>query len=515
MTIPQVQIPPLREDIAVKRYGGKYCVEDRVRMVRVPIDGLTLKVMEVLAEGPAFPEPLVEALEAPRAEVFKRVALLDGQHLLQSPRAAEQLAIHAAAAPLWPADQLSEAPLRYPAELRHGCVACGACCHGTDVGPLKPDDIDRIKQIDWSPHLPQGVSADDWLDEVDHPAGPITLVGMRHGRCVFLGDDKLCVIHKVAGAHHKPTICRQFPYTFTRTPSGVDVSLSMECRSWLKAKRNGAPLEQDEATIRALIAEGGPVLDLPAVVSLWSGVDLTGEAWQALRGDLLEGVRVATTVAGVVEALTAPVVAAFDEAHEVPVGYLARGAWGLPAAVGDEDPVATFLAGCRRVGGALSSGLEALAVGFDEADRHDEADRTRRVRWMLVALLSGRRVDDLVPFAHGVEIWRDLALASLYAHEPARQRDVMTGVSRLVLRILAGHLGSGMLAQAALRGRVLQQDVVDSMVVLTKMLRGSAFVRLLNGLRDELVALMVYNGGAFVAGATPRLPHVRLHIDNR
>ncbi len=138
MSTTPVTIPPLREDFAVKRYSGRYYVEDAVRRLRVPIDPLTLQVMEILAEGPAIPEPLVEALEVPADEVYQRVALLAEHLLLDTRRAEAQRQIHldAASEPLWPTDTLPDAPLRYPAELQHGCVACGACCHGTDVGPL-------------------------------------------------------------------------------------------------------------------------------------------------------------------------------------------------------------------------------------------------------------------------------------------------------------------------------------------------------------------------------------------
>lgn len=517
MRTPATVVPAFRDDLAVKRYGDKIVVEDALRRLRVPIDGLTLSVIQALADGPQAPETLTQALSAPRTELWRRVALLNAHGLLETPRAAAQCALHAHAeeAAPWPKDQLGEAPLHFPGGLQHGCVACGACCHGTDVGPLKPDDIAKVQEIDWSPHLPGDVDREDWLAEVETPDGrTVTLMGMRHGRCVFLDDDKLCVIHKVAGADQKPTICRQFPYTFTRTPDGIDVSFSMECRSWWQARLNGRPPAEDEAGIRALVLEGGPVVDLPPVVAVWTGVDCDYAAWSALRAELIAGVTAAPDVAAMVAALVVPTRALFerlvasDDESEL---FAERAAWGVPEA---PAPSAMAIFGRQReaLRTRLSEGLAGLARGFHAAGRGDEGDRTERLRWGLDALLSGRQVGDLLRLPHEVEIWRDMLLAALYAHDPARRDDLLAGISHLVIRVLAGQLLAGLLAQVGLRGRTSEQDVVDSMVLLTKMLRGSAFSQLLARARGELVGLFVWNAEAFSTGATPRAPHPKLDI---
>ncbi|TNF37171.1 MAG: YkgJ family cysteine cluster protein, partial [Deltaproteobacteria bacterium] len=283
MRTPSTTVPPLREDVTAKKFGGRLVVEDPVRRVRVPVDALTIAVMQELADGPSVPSALVEAIGAPRVELWRRVSLLNAHQLLETPRALAQCQLHRDAAAAPPPVDAATAPLTWPAGLRHGCVASGGCCHGTDVGPLKADDIAKIKAIDWSPYLPDDVHPDDWLVETTAPNGEVvTLLGMRHGRCVFLDSDKLCVVHKVAGSAQKPTICRQFPYTFTRTPRGVDVSYAMECRAWHRARLGGPEPGADEATARTYLAEGGPLLELPAPVPLWAGVDLATEGWLAL-----------------------------------------------------------------------------------------------------------------------------------------------------------------------------------------------------------------------------------------
>ena len=517
MRTPQTTVPPLREEVSAKKFGGRLVAEDPVRRVRVPIDSKTVAIMQALADGPATPDALVEALGESRFDVWQRVRLLNTHLLLETPRSATQCAIHVAAASAAAPVDPATAPLSYPVGLRHGCVASGGCCHGTDVGPLKPDDIAKVREIDWTPHLPDDVSSDDWLIETVDPNGaPVTLLGMRHGRCVFLASDRLCIIHKVAGAQQKPTICRQFPYTFTRTPRGVDVSFAMECRAWDRARLSGSEPAADEATARRYLAEGGPLVELPSPVPLWPGIDLGVDAWDALRSELIAGVRAAVDVAGLALALAAPTLRLFALHHAEARAdelFATREAWSLvePDAA-SQDAVHGFFTTCRAVVAKLEPGLAAIREDQLRGGRPEEADRTERVRSLLIDFFGGRRVDDLLRAPAETDIWRDMVLASLYAHEPARRDYVLYGVAHLVLRLLAGQLLAGLLAQTSLRGRTSDQDAVDSVVLLTKMLRGSAFVSLLRGLRRELVELLVDNVEVFARGEAPRLPHPQLEI---
>lgn len=508
-------VPPLREDIKARKLGGRIVIEDAARRVRVPIDELGLAVMEVLSDGPAYPDDLAEAIEAPRVELQRRVALLNRHNLLETPRAADQLRVHVEAAATSEAAvrSIEAAPLRFQARLSHGCVACGGCCHGTDVGPLKDDDVAKIRAIDWRPHLPADVSPDDWIDEVPAERSPtklpIRLMGMRHGRCVFLGDDKLCVIHKHHGAEQKPTICRQFPYTFTRTPTGIDVSFSTECRAWWKARNNAVPPPEDPAQlaqIRALLAEGAPVLSLPVPIALAEGVDIDLPTWEELRAQMIAGLEAADSEAGLVRAVIEPVRRALDalaEGYRESELFATRDAWNVPEPDA-EDQTARFFATVARLKGALCQGLAAIADGMAADDRRDEADRTRRLAWGLGELLTGRRIDDLVPFAHAVAVWRDLAVASLQAHEPARKGDLLFGLATLVMKLGLGPMLAGLSAQTALRGRVHEQEVVDAMVLVTKLARGSAFERLLAAQRRDLVTVFFCDALTLMEGAAPR-----------
>jgi len=507
-------VPPLRPDIRPKKLtttaGPRLVAEDPVQRVRVPIDELTLEIMECLADGPMTQDDLAAELGAPRVELQRRVRLLNRQLLLETPRAATMITL-AESAPAHETSPPQGLPLRYPRELRHGCVACGACCHGTDVGPLRAEDVDKIMAIDWSPHLPADVSRDDWITEVHAgtivpgASGTVRLTGHRHGRCVFLGPDKLCVIHKVAGMAQKPTICQQFPYTFTRTPDGIDVSFSMECRAWWTAKQAGAPVERDEATIRALLANGAPVLVLPVPVPVMEGLALDREGWEAIRAASLAAIDAAADLPALVQAVVAPARAAIErimagfQPSEV---FAERAAWGIPDAA-PVDQIERFFAAVRRLADQLREGLAQIADGMRGRGRPEEADRLRRLGWATEALLEGRRADDLLRFPHEHEIWQDMCRAAFQAHEPARRGGLVQGLATLALRLMSGHLLSGLLAQAGMRGRTSEQDATDAMVLVTKSWRGTALHRLLHSAREDLADVAFWNAEVLSAGAAP------------
>ncbi|MCC6620870.1 MAG: YkgJ family cysteine cluster protein [Deltaproteobacteria bacterium] len=510
-------VPPLRPDVRPRKIqtaaGPRLVVDDPAQKIRVPIDELTLEVMECLAEGAMEQDDLAAELGAPRVELQRRVRILARSLLLETPRAAAMLELaRAADHDPSPAIAPEAAPLRFAADLRHGCVACGACCHGTDVGPLSDDDVARVMAIDWAPHLPADVRREDWLVEVPAsaikagaPEMPVRLMGHRHGRCVFLGADKLCVIHKAHGAATKPTICRQFPYTFTRTPAGIDVSFSMECRAWWTAKQAGRPPEEDEATIRALLAERAPVLALPVPVPVMDGLAWDVAGWEVVRAATLDAIGRAADLPALVRALVEPAKSSIEGVMQgfAPSEVFAeRAAWGIP----DPDPSdqsARFFAVVARLAQALAEGLAQIAAGMKARARYEEADRVQRLAWATAALLEGRRADDALRFAHEHEIWQDMCRAAFQAHEPVRRGGLVQGIATLVLRLASGHLLSGLLASTALRGRTSEQDATDAMVLVTKMWRGTAFERLLQAVRHDLADVFFWNAGVLAYGGAP------------
>ena len=89
------------------------------------------------------------------------------------------------------------------------------------MGPVMPDIFEGLK-----PHMEEledltgthkglffkvaaGSSPDSGAHMLCHSSG---------GSCVFLDDERRCIIHATIAAEAKPRICRLFPYQFTETP---------------------------------------------------------------------------------------------------------------------------------------------------------------------------------------------------------------------------------------------------------------------------------------------------------
>ena len=518
-------MPGLRDAVRARRYSGRIFAEDPVRRVRVPVDALGLATLQALGDGARAVPDLIDELKtevgAGAADVHARVRLFELHGLLDTDHARVQEAVTAAAPPLLPREGLAEAPLRAPGDLVHGCVACGSCCMGTDIGPLTDADLARLEGASdehrWGDVLPRGV--EDYRTPVRYEGHTITLMARTHDRCVFLDEDKLCLVHKVAGAATKPTICRQFPYTFTRTPDGVDVSFSMECRAWHRARAAGRPIAEQEASLRVLLREGGPVLDLPSPVPAGPGTDWPMERWMGARAEAIDAVTRAQDLGSLVLGLVEPFRRRARADHERRAAaravWLDPALWGLPATtVGTEGQVAraegeaaaaervdaaraTLLGGpASQPPGRLREGLQALGSRYDDRGDTVNAARVRAVQEALQAVVAGPAggpLGEIVSHTEALSLRRDAVLASLYGHEPARQGDLRTGVALLVARTLAGKRASQAAARRSLRVRTEQQDVVDSVVLLTKMLRGTVVHGLLSRtLADPLRTLFFW-----------------------
>ncbi len=115
----------------------------------------------------------------------------------------------------------------------HTCEGCGRSCEGHYVGPLSREEITRIEGV-W----PEVQAADPSLDALkpmirinnpDYEAEGEVYLAQRQGRCIFLGEDRLCVLHARYGAAMKPTICRLFPYVRVMTEEGPRLGVNTAC----------------------------------------------------------------------------------------------------------------------------------------------------------------------------------------------------------------------------------------------------------------------------------------------
>src|SRR5262249_20829073 len=138
---------------------------------------------------------------------------------------------------------------------------------------------------------------------------------------------------------------------------------------------------------------------------------------------MLAGLAKAQSVGALAMALIEPVRNALDalgEGYRESELFATRAAFSVPEADPIDQPT-RFFQTLGRLKTALTEGIGAIARSMREADKRDEADRAERLAWGLEELLGGRAVDDVIPFAHALDVWRDLAQASVQAHEPARK----------------------------------------------------------------------------------------------
>lgn len=114
--------------------------------------------------------------------------------------------------------------------VRHRCTASGMCCEGHLICVSKSEAA-SVRKL-----APQLVAYDPNVPQID----PVTVIEdageeselaltMVDGHCLFLGDDRLCMIHKHLGAEAKPLICRLFPLRVVNTEEGFRVGITSRC----------------------------------------------------------------------------------------------------------------------------------------------------------------------------------------------------------------------------------------------------------------------------------------------
>lgn len=84
---------------------------------------------------------------------------------------------------------------------------------------------------------------------VEHP---IEDGGLRFedGRCVFLGDDLLCEIHRRFGGETKPIRCQQFPFVAVQAEDTLRAGIDPACGTAWKTWRDGPVLEVGDVVLR-------------------------------------------------------------------------------------------------------------------------------------------------------------------------------------------------------------------------------------------------------------------------
>jgi len=161
-----------------------------------------------------------------------------------------------------PSSPLRLAALGVP---RHTCNHCSACCSSFRVGPLLPEDVDRVKAA-----LPTVAEAfpDHPLDDVfvteKHRERDAVFLRKRDGFCTFFKPGHGCVIHASAGSEEKPLVCQLFPLQLIRTEESVRIAVRPTCLSDHRMWEDGDPVPGE--FISRVVAHKYGVLDRPLPV---------------------------------------------------------------------------------------------------------------------------------------------------------------------------------------------------------------------------------------------------------
>jgi Fe-S-cluster containining protein len=168
------------------------------------------------------------------------------------------------------------------------CQNSGACCRNDWLIGVDDASHERLRGVDWHA-IDRTLGPGEKFARLAAPlpgGERMTFSRQRTGGCVFLASDERCSIHRHLGANAKPQVCREFPYSFVRTPDGVAVGVSFACTA-VRAHQ-GRPLVQQEDEIAGVLAGSTRVGTLPDPIVLYSSVDISWEQYRSIEAALLD-----------------------------------------------------------------------------------------------------------------------------------------------------------------------------------------------------------------------------------
>jgi hypothetical protein len=98
----------------------------------------------------------------------------------------------------------------------------------------------------------------------------------------------------------------------------------------------------------------------------------------------------------------------------------------------------------------------------------------------------------------------DLLVSALFGKEALRRSDLRYGLARIGMRAWFTLSGACQRAKEACRTHVVTQDVIDSMVTMSKMLRERAVEEFLDEFKSSIISAFLTNLGVFTKTTPPR-----------
>lgn len=527
MDTTDIQLPAIRQDVTVVQTGHPrfpWALVCEQLDTQLGLDPIGRIVVEALSEPRGALEVLGIAHAQGEDRLDPRLLRRHVMHLAKNGFLEGARAEAARSSLKWSAEvgaELASMPLRYEPGLRHACQACGSCCSATDVGPIPDAVAETILAHDWTGEVDGLEKNEDVFRFGNHGGQNVRLMQMRNDQCVFLDDDKLCVIHKTIGFDKKPTPCRQFPYVFADQGGEVTVSLSMECRAYWRAKQAAPPTESAELDLRELLKTGAPVHQLPAVVFVDAGLVVDRAAYLAFETAVRAAVRaddgdesVMAPLARYGQAVNAGLTELYADVM-LDETYCDAQRWSAVFGTATPEPDAweQFLA---QLGKFTTQAVEFTAEGRDVAAERKLPWLSQRFEVLRRAFEVAGGSLDASSFrfkdpAATAEILQDVIVSALFSKEIVRRSSLRAGLGLVGLRALLTLSGACDRAKQACRVEVTVQDVIDSMVTISKVTREAAILDFLSGLETSLFTLFATNLGTFAQHAPPRLHGPGVH----
>ena len=136
-------------------------------------------------------------------------------------------------------------------QIRHKCLPnCGKCCESRFLGPLDDEYLKR------APDLHKRLSEIYPELQNKNPYATVEFNGQElkvmsiteQGACIYLGNDRLCRMHKHFGLSVKAIACRYYPITQVQTEDSLRIGVTSRCQNSHKTFNNGEIISPADLT---------------------------------------------------------------------------------------------------------------------------------------------------------------------------------------------------------------------------------------------------------------------------
>ena len=139
--------------------------------------------------------------------------------------------------------------LFYYHDQRWTCSGCGQCCKVWDV-PITFEEKNSIEKLDIPGY--DFKTVEYFIENKRNKK--IYFIKKIDDKCIFQGDDELCIIHKLYGEPAKPLACRMFPIQLSLWNDGTNsVSFRQQCLA--VSENQGKGITKQLNSIKKLISE--------------------------------------------------------------------------------------------------------------------------------------------------------------------------------------------------------------------------------------------------------------------